>query len=128
MDLEAAALLLGYTWPGNVRELRHVIARAVALSDGPILQESLLPPEIRRESDRALGDALLSLREDYRTASEAYARLYFTHLLARHGGNLSEAARKAGIGRTTLYTRLQELGLRPPKGEEQEEDGGGSAS
>ncbi len=128
MDLEAAALLLGYTWPGNVRELRHVIARAVALSDGPILQEALLPPEVRRESDRALGDALLSLREDYRTASEAYARLYFTHLLARHGGNLSEAARKAGIGRTTLYTRLQELGLRPPREEEQEEDGEGSAS
>ena len=124
MDLEAAALLLGYTWPGNVRELRHVVARAVALSDGPILQEALLPPEIRRESDRALGDALLSLREDYRTASEAYARLYFTHLLARHGGNLSEAARKAGIGRTTLYTRLQELGLRPPR----DEDGEGSGA
>ena len=121
MDLEAAALLLGYAWPGNVRELRHVIARAVALSDGPILHEALLPTEVRRESDRALGDALLSLREDYRTAADAYARLYFTHLLARHGGNLSEAARKAGIGRTTLYARLEELGLRPAKEEDEEE-------
>jgi two-component system NtrC family response regulator len=113
IDVDAASALIGYAWPGNVRELRHVIARAVALADGPILHEELLPAEITGTADRTLGDALLGLREDWRTANDAFARLYFSQLIERCDGNMTEAARRAGLGRSTLYAKLGELGVKP---------------
>lgn len=113
IDVDAASALIGYAWPGNVRELRHVVARAVALADGPILHEELLPAGVTGTADRTLGDALLGLREDWRTAHDAFARLYFTQLIERCDGNMTEAARRAGLGRSTLYAKLGELGVNP---------------
>ncbi len=114
LDTACAAALLGYRWPGNVRELDHAIARAVALSDGSILAASALPPALLQQADRARGDALLGLRGDYRDAKGRFDRLYFTQLLERAGGNLSEAARLADVTRSHLYRKLDQLGMRPP--------------
>jgi DNA-binding NtrC family response regulator len=46
LPLEVEALLLGYPWPGNVRELRNAMERAVALSDGPVIEAAALPPRV----------------------------------------------------------------------------------
>lgn len=112
IDLEAARHLLGYSWPGNVRELRQAMARAVALADGPILHAGLLPPEITRGEVSLKGDLYLGLDGDWREARESFDRLYFSKLLQRCGGNLTEASRLAGLARSNLYRRLEELGLR----------------
>jgi DNA-binding NtrC family response regulator len=112
IDLAAARLLIGYSWPGNVRELRHAIARAVALADGPILHEDLLPPEVRRQSDVGHADVVLGLHDDFRSARERFDRLYFEQLLERCDGNLTEVSRIAGLARSNLYKRLRGLGLR----------------
>jgi DNA-binding NtrC family response regulator len=112
LDLETARLLLGYPWPGNVRELRHAVTRAVALSDGPILHRGLFPSEIAANADQKRGDALLGLSEDFREAKARFERLYFSQLLERCDGNLTEAARVAGLSRSFLYEKLDELGLR----------------
>ena len=112
LDRECARVLLGYSWPGNVRELRHVVSRAVALADGEILHAGLLPREITGRSDTERGEALLHLSGTWREAKEHFERAYFHALLQRSGGNLSKAARSAGLSRSFLYRKLEELGLR----------------
>jgi DNA-binding NtrC family response regulator len=111
IDLQAARLLAGYAWPGNVRELRHAIARAVALADGPVLHPSLLPPEITGRGNPAMGGMLLGIEGSWREARQGFDRIYFARLLERCGGNLTEAARLAGLARSNLYRKLQELRL-----------------
>ncbi len=111
IDLQAARLLVGYAWPGNVRELRHAIARAVALADGPVLHPTLLPPEITGGSNPAVGGMLLGLEGSWREARQRFDRIYFARLLERCGGNLTEAARLAGLARSNLYRKLEELRL-----------------
>ncbi len=111
LDLEAARLLAGYPWPGNVRELRHVMLRAIALADGPVLTPDLLPPEIHGHGDRERGDLMLAGHEEWRVARERFERFYFARLVERCA-NLTEAARVAGLARSHLYRKLEELGLR----------------
>ncbi len=112
LDLEAARTLVGYSWPGNVRELRHVIERAMALADGCVIHAGVLPPALAGESDHHLADAYLALREEYRVARRAFEALYFKRLLGSCDGNLSRAARAAGLARGHFYRKLDELGLR----------------
>lgn len=112
IDLAAARQLIGYAWPGNVRELRHAISRAVALADGPILHEELLPPEVRKRSDVRRADVVLGLGSDFRSARDRFDRLYFEQLLDRCDGNLTEVSRIAGLARSNVYKRLRDLGLR----------------
>jgi DNA-binding NtrC family response regulator len=111
IDLQAARLLVGYAWPGNVRELRHAIARAVALADGPVLHPTLLPPELTGGSNAAVGGMLMGLEGNWREARQRFDRIYFARLLERCGGNLTEAARLAGLARSNLYRKLEELRL-----------------
>jgi len=112
IDIVAARLLLGYGWPGNVRELRHAIARAVALADGPVLHASLLPVEIRGRSDVSVGNLMMGIEGTWRDARQQFDRIYFLRLLERCRGNLTEASRLAGLARSNLYRKLEELRLR----------------
>ena len=111
-DLGFARALVGYSWPGNVRELQHVLSRAVALSRNGILHADLLSPELREGTNEECAELYLGLDEEFRAARLAFERLYFSQLLERHGSNLSEAARRAGLTRSHLYNKLDELGLR----------------
>ncbi len=113
LDVDAARALHAYAWPGNVRELQHVIHRAVALAEDEILDASLLPAHLRESSETShLGEIVMALRADWKGAREHFDRLYFASLVDRAAGNLSEAARLAGISRSNLYRKLDELGLR----------------
>lgn len=115
LDLEAARCLCSFHWPGNVRELRHAIARAVALADGPVLSADLFADKTDKpgETQWALLDP--SPNADFRTARSRFESLYFSELLQRCNGNVSEAARLAGLSRTFLYQKLVEHGLQASK-------------
>ncbi|HEY5944836.1 MAG TPA: sigma 54-interacting transcriptional regulator [Kofleriaceae bacterium] len=106
-----------YHWPGNVRELRNVITRAVALA-GPDDDFQSLPFVLRPTS--AAPDEAVSAKAD-RPFHEAkdelvakFEREYLTDLVTRAGGNLSQAARIAGLERKFLYKLLERAGLRTP--------------
>src|SRR5690606_18312229 len=104
-----------YHWPGNVRELRNVITRAVALA-GPdddfqslpfVLRPTVAPPVegLSFKADRPFHEA-----KDEVVAK--FEREYLSDLVARAGGNLSQAARMAGLERKFLYKLLERAGLR----------------
>ncbi len=116
-DLEGSNLkqLMGYHWPGNVRELRNVVSRAVALS--PEGEEFATMPILLRPMTGA--EAMVQSARADRPFHEAKADVvskfekeYLTDLLRRAEGNISQAARLAGLERKYLYRLLDRAGLR----------------
>jgi DNA-binding NtrC family response regulator len=118
IDGAALQLLRAHRWAGNVRELENVIERAAVLGRGPVLTVADLPPALRSEApreERRAGPPYLRL--DYRRAREAalavFERSYASALLQRTAGNLSEAARQAGLDRSNLKRVLRRCGVLP---------------
>jgi Nif-specific regulatory protein len=101
LTLAAAARtrLLSYHWPGNVRQLRNVIDSAVVLASGDEIQTD----------DLSLTDSgaaeVATLRLDH------WERKLIQEALARTKGNVPEAAKLLGIGRATLYRKIDEFRL-----------------
>jgi two-component system response regulator AtoC len=114
--LEPAALraLEGYAWPGNVRELQNVVERACALAEGPTIGVRDLPDHVRGRSAAAAPAPAADrpLREARQEWLDAFMGAYLAELLRRHGGNVSRAARTAGVDRKTLH-RLLARHVRP---------------
>jgi DNA-binding NtrC family response regulator len=100
---EPAALqvLREHPWPGNVRELCHVIERAVLMTSDHLVRASDLALRPVREGSGRMED--MSLEE-----VEAFL---VKKALARHNGNVSQAAEALGLSRSALYRRLQRYGL-----------------
>ena len=115
----ALRALSGHPWRGNVRELQNVIEHTVVLVDpgseiGPEQLALAAGPGLPSE----LGsDAMIStvLGESYHAARDRviaqFERQYLTWLINRAGGNMSKAARIAGVDRTTLYRLMERHGL-----------------
>jgi DNA-binding NtrC family response regulator len=106
---QARAEMKRHLWPGNVRELRNHVERSLAFADRPALTAVSDPVQ-------APSAALPAATQDLRTAREtwvqAFERQYLQQLLAEHEGNVSRAARTAGIDRRYLYRLLWRHGLR----------------
>ncbi len=104
-----AEKLLAYAWPGNVRELRNVIERAVALTRLDKLTLDDLPEKIRdyRRSQVVIGGSdpgeLVPLEE--------VERRYILNVLECVQGNRTQAAKKLGLDRKTLYRKLRQYGV-----------------
>ena len=94
---------MDYAWPGNVRELKHIIERAVILSEGDILRIPDLAGQGVME-DQAEG--ILPLREMEREhIIKALRRCNW--LVSGTGG----AAELLGLKPTTLYSKIRKLGI-----------------
>jgi sigma-54 dependent transcriptional regulator, acetoin dehydrogenase operon transcriptional activator AcoR len=104
---EAVATLTRYGWPGNVRELKSVIEHALLSGTGRVLRVEDLPAE---SFNQAPASAL---------TSQSSERERLVDALRRAGGNRSEAARRLGIGRATLYRKLAAHSLDREAGESQ---------
>jgi DNA-binding NtrC family response regulator len=98
---------LAHPWRGNARELRNRVERAIALATGPWLMPADLFPESRTKSlDKAGEDLSLS---EVRDAAE---KRQIEHVLSETAGQISEAARRLDISRTTLWEKMRRFGLR----------------
>ncbi|MHA6194850.1 sigma-54 interaction domain-containing protein [Pseudomonas wadenswilerensis] len=108
-ELEAGALaLLGrHAWPGNIRELRNVLERATLLSDRALLGVAEIESALGKLMPRAVDEPV----QGYREACEAFERELLQKALTRCGGNVPEAAKQLGLGRSTLYKKLVALGI-----------------
>ncbi|MBW3629880.1 MAG: sigma-54 dependent transcriptional regulator, partial [Gemmatimonadetes bacterium] len=113
-------VLLDYDWPGNVRELQNVVERIVSLSsDGEVLMEEFreqLQPS-RAYASLPAGIPVLADRPFHQAKAEAisqFERAYLRSLLGQHHGNISQAAREAGIDRKTIHRMLIKYELGSP--------------
>jgi DNA-binding NtrC family response regulator len=111
---EAPALLLGYGFPGNVRELRNVVIRLAAKYPGGEVSTSALARELSGSGYGAEGAPPAPLDTDFNLDERlaAQERSYIEAALQQAEGNLTRAARLLGINRTTLYSRMQRLGMK----------------
>jgi DNA-binding NtrC family response regulator len=114
IDPDAVALLESYPWPGNVRELQNVIERACALADGPTLRARDLPEHVRGRGRPAPAAARgdLTFRDARESWIRSFAPEYLTDLMKRHAGNVSQAAKTAGLDRKTLHGLLAKYGVK----------------
>ncbi|QUL36452.1 sigma-54 dependent transcriptional regulator [Erythrobacter sp. JK5] len=116
----ALSLLAAYDWPGNVRQLQSVLFRAAVYCEGNSLTAESFPQlsEMLGETDGASaatsheGVGIMLYTEDgnLRPLEEIEAdviRLAIGH----YRGRMTEVARRLGIGRSTLYRKLSDLGI-----------------
>jgi DNA-binding NtrC family response regulator len=99
-----------HDWPGNVRELRNYVERTVVLQKAS--------PTMRRSAPSAAGmpGASVDIGVPFKIAKDAavdaFERAYLGALLEAAGGNMSKAARTAGMDRMYLHRLVQKHGLR----------------
>ncbi|ARE42297.1 Transcriptional activator of acetoin/glycerol metabolism (plasmid) [Rhodovulum sp. P5] len=96
----AMAAMTSYAWPGNLLEMTNLIAALDALSPTGLIDERTLPPEFR-QSPRGGGEETLRDKE----------RLEILGAIEAENGNLTKAARRLGIARSTLYLKLDSYGV-----------------
>ncbi|MFC1525039.1 sigma 54-interacting transcriptional regulator [Planctomycetota bacterium] len=112
--------LLDYSWPGNVRELQNILERVIALASPPAclagrragqagssyITSELLPEEIIRPQ-KSPSDTI-----DITKSFEALKKDYFYRLLTETRGNITQAARQAGLNRITFQRFLKKYRFR----------------
>lgn len=99
------AHLFTYSWPGNIRELENFLFSMVALSKGPVLTAADLPRDFIQQltvPPSSDGPLLTQLTKQA-----------ILQTLNKTNGKIAPAARLLGIGRSTLYRKLQEFNIKP---------------
>jgi DNA-binding NtrC family response regulator len=108
-DDELLSTLRRHRWPGNIRELRNYLEQLVILRVMPELPQTGTP--VSRRGDPFAGLTDLPLRSAKKELIERFERDYLTKLLDDTGGNVAEAARRAGVDRGTLFRSIRRYGL-----------------
>ena len=100
---KAVQCLTQYDWPGNIRELRNVLERSIILAEGGVITNQALPRElVEHVADQGDG-TVFSLEE--------MERKHIQRALQFYDGNRLQAAKALGIGRKTLYRKIEKFGL-----------------
>ena len=123
---EVRDLLLSYPWPGNVRELLNCCKYVVGLAEGPVIYPDDLPHFVRSAlpalqpraaapvpagESSMLGAPPVRIDLPYKAAKRAWLEHfeteYIVKLLETHDGNISQAARTAGIDRKSIQRLMK---------------------
>ncbi len=116
---EAMTLLSGYVWPGNVRQLQNALFRAAVLCDGDALTAADFPHIAnqrgaglpRRDGDASSAGVVLFQPDGNLRPLDAIEADVIRLAIGHYRGRMTEVARRLGIGRSTLYRKLAELGI-----------------
>ncbi|MBN1309432.1 MAG: sigma-54-dependent Fis family transcriptional regulator [Chitinispirillaceae bacterium] len=107
----AEVLLAEYHYPGNIRELENIIEHAVVLAEGDEIGERDLPEfMIRNRLLLPEPSARVQATEEVRPLVEV-EREYIIHALKATGNNYTEASKKLGISRSTLWRKIKDFGI-----------------
>jgi two-component system NtrC family response regulator len=118
----AVALLQDLPWPGNVAQLESTVRRAHALAGGAAIDRDHLlasPPPVAVAAAGPIGggprrsdEAEVAIDEDSIRPFEEEEQSILSHALRATKGNVRRAAQLLGIGRATLYRKIQQYKLR----------------
>jgi DNA-binding NtrC family response regulator len=99
--------LVRHDWPGNVREVENVVERAVALSVSDEIGESDLPPSVIGGEATSGGEPSGMSHLPLQEARERFEQIYIKEVLTRTGGNITHAAKAAGIAWQNFHQKLK---------------------
>ena len=111
---DALRVLTRYPWPGNVRELQHALERAALLSEGELIGERDLPPQLMAPGEEltvVLPEDALAIPETTARVVRDVERELIRRALTRTANNRTEAAKLLGLSRRALVYKLKEYGL-----------------
>jgi len=113
VSLEARQALVSYHWPGNVRELRNILERAAILAGGGLIVSEHLALGPRPEPAKTQANAATAGGQPGVASSDlsSVERAMIRQALEEARFNKSTAAKKLGLTRAQLYTRLKRYGL-----------------
>ena len=118
LGADAVERLAAHQWPGNIRELENVLKRSCLLSEGPIVRAGDLvfsqpaeTPSARTAETPPLDSLASAPGQKIRDMPKELAREAMVRALAETRGNVSAAARRLGIGRSTFYRHAKQVGL-----------------
>jgi PAS domain S-box-containing protein len=112
---EAMACLMEHDFPGNVRELDNILEQGFILCPGNIIEPHHLPQELRPQTNADLG-------EIESTSLKDMEKFMILRALERHKGKRKAAAQDLGIDVSTLYRKINRLGLSIPDLDEPSEE------
>lgn len=96
--------LKNYPWYGNIRELKHTVEKAIILADKKELSiNDFFQNNVIKNNATNYDQELLNLQEIEKT--------FISKAIAKHEGNLSNAAKELGITRATLYNKIEKYGI-----------------
>ena len=108
----ALEVLTRYDWPGNVRELENVLHRAVVLTRSQVIYLQDVPLDVAMpETGSRVGE---DTGPPLRDALEQFERQYILRVLEGVGWNVSHAARRLGVHRNTVLTKLSAWRIQRP--------------
>lgn len=100
-------LLLEYEWKGNIRELKNAVDRMVLLSENGSILPNTLPEKILKEKPHFFLPSANELQNEI----NRFEKQKILDALKGENGNKSEAAKRLGITRTTLYNKMKKLNI-----------------
>jgi two-component system response regulator HydG len=103
---KALSRMRRYDWPGNVREIENAVERAVIIAQGKLITVDDLPDSVRGAESEA--DAQKSIEVQVGSTMDDVEKLLILETLAFTRGDRSRTAQILGIGRKTLYRKLQQ--------------------
>ncbi|RCW44131.1 MULTISPECIES: sigma-54-dependent Fis family transcriptional regulator [unclassified Halanaerobium] len=106
VEEEVIKILQNYSWPGNVRELQNLIERAALLSDDGVIRSDLLPDELKKEKTSVpLNPEKIPLLKIDQMEE------ILINLSLKKSKNITQAAEKLGISRSTIYRKAQKYNI-----------------
>lgn len=133
LTTNAIMLLNSYHWPGNVRQLENVVLRAVILSEGEMITEKDFPQILadieqmdneKKQHNRRTDDLIKSMEipEEFHNICiydgnadvhriDFIEKMMIKYAYLRYDGRMTEIAKRLAIGRSTLYRKVEEMGL-----------------
>jgi DNA-binding NtrC family response regulator len=111
IDADALDALMAYSWPGNIRELRNVIEGMTLLAETGRLTRDDLPPELTGLGERPQGGAALSAAEGAPLRLADREKEAILAAIEAERGNLTRAAARLGVAKSTLYEKVKRHGI-----------------